>query len=40
MTLEGLQQKEIADVMGVSHEAIRIQVYRIKKKLIKCTQNG
>lgn len=40
MTLEGLAQKEIADVMGVSHEAIRIQVYRIKKKLIKCTHNG
>lgn len=39
MTLEGLQQKEIADVMGVSHEAIRIQVYRIKKKLIKCTDH-
>ena len=40
LTLEGLPQKEIADVMGVSHESIRTQVYRIKKKLINCTQNG
>ncbi|HEA28991.1 MAG TPA: RNA polymerase sigma factor [Leeuwenhoekiella sp.] len=39
MTLEGLEQKEIAAVMGVSHEALRVKVHRIKKKLIKCTSH-
>ena len=39
LELEGLPQKEIAAVMGVSHEAIRVRVHRIKSSLTKCVQN-
>jgi len=40
LELEGLPQKEIAAVMGISHEAIRVRVHRIKTSLTKCVQNG
>lgn len=40
LELEGLPQKEIAKIMGLKHEAIRTRIYRIKNKLIKCTNNG
>ena len=40
LVLEGLPQKEIAAVMGLSHEAIRVRVHRIKNSLSKCVQNG
>lgn len=36
LELEGLPQKEIADIMGLSHETIRVRVYRIKNELTKC----
>jgi len=39
LELEGLPQKEIAEIMGLSHEAIRVRIYRIKKSLTKCVQN-
>lgn len=39
MELEGLPQKEIADVMGLKHEAIRTRVHRIKSQLTKCVQD-
>ncbi|WP_298532370.1 sigma-70 family RNA polymerase sigma factor [uncultured Algibacter sp.] len=38
LELEGLPQKEIADVMGISHEAIRVRIHRIKEKLTKCVK--
>lgn len=39
LELEGLPQKEIAAIMGFSHEAIRVRVHRIKNSLTKCVQN-
>lgn len=39
LALEGLPQKDIAAVMGVSHEAIRVRIHRIKNSLTKCVQN-
>lgn len=38
LELEGLPQKEIADIMGLSHEAIRVRIHRIKDKLTKCVK--
>lgn len=38
LELEGLPQKEIADIMGASHEAIRVRIHRIKNELIKCVK--
>ena len=38
LELEGLPQKDIAEVMGLSHEAIRVRVYRIKNELTKCVK--
>lgn len=39
LELEGLPQKEIAAVMGLSHEAVRVRIHRIKNKLTKCVQD-
>ena len=39
LELEGTPQKEIAEVMGQKHEAIRTRVHRIKKELLKCISN-
>lgn len=39
LELEGLPQKEIAKIMGLSHEAVRVRVHRIKNSLTKCVQN-
>ncbi len=40
LVLEGLPQKEIADITGHSHENIRVMVHRIKEKLTKCVSHG
>lgn len=40
LELEGLPQKEIAEIIGLKHEAIRTRIHRIKNELIKCTNNG
>lgn len=40
LELEGIPQKEIAKVMGLSHEATRVRVHRIKINLTKCVKNG
>ncbi|WP_430410817.1 RNA polymerase sigma factor [Kordia sp.] len=40
LVLEGLPQKEIAEVTGHSHQNIRVLVHRIKEKLTKCVSNG
>ncbi len=39
MELEGLAQKEIAEVMGLKHEAVRTRVHRIKSQLSKCVNH-
>ncbi|WP_417369023.1 RNA polymerase sigma factor [Gelidibacter japonicus] len=38
LELEGLPQKEIAEIMGLSHEAIRVRVHRIKNELTQCVK--
>lgn len=38
LELEGLPQKEIAKIMGLTHEAIRVRVHRIKNQLTKCVK--
>ena len=38
LELEGLPQKEIAEVMGLKHEAVRVRVHRIKNELTKCVK--
>lgn len=38
LELEGLPQKEIAEIMGLSHEAVRVRIHRIKEKLTKCVK--
>jgi len=40
LELEGVPQKEIAEIMGLSHEAVRVRVHRIKSSLTKCVKNG
>lgn len=39
LELEGLPQKEIAEIIGLSHEAVRVRIHRIKNSLTKCVQN-
>jgi RNA polymerase sigma-70 factor (ECF subfamily) len=38
LELEGIPQKEIANIMGINHEAIRVRIHRIKTELTKCVQ--
>ena len=38
LALEGLPQKEIAEIVGVKHEAIRVRLHRIKNELNKCVK--
>lgn len=40
MVLEELTYKEIAFIIGISEENVRVRVYRIKSNLTKCVQNG
>ncbi|GAB1857952.1 sigma-70 family RNA polymerase sigma factor [Flavobacteriaceae bacterium MHTCC 0001] len=40
LELEGLPQKEIAEIMGMSHEAVRVRIHRIKNELTKCIKHG
>ncbi|WGK65775.1 RNA polymerase sigma factor [Croceiramulus getboli] len=39
LSLEKTPQKEIATIVGLSHEAVRVKMHRIKKELIQCTQH-
>ncbi len=39
LELEGLPQKEIAEIMGLKHEAVRVRIHRIKSELTKCVKN-
>ncbi|AXT18544.1 sigma-70 family RNA polymerase sigma factor [Flavobacteriaceae bacterium AU392] len=38
LELEGVPQKEISEVMGLGHEAIRVRIHRIKNQLTKCVK--
>ena len=38
LELEGLPQKEIAEIMGLSHDTVRVRVHRIKNSLTKCVK--
>ena len=38
LELQGIPQKEIAEIMGINHEAIRVRIHRIKNELTKCVQ--
>lgn len=39
MELEGLAQKEIAEIIGLKHEAVRTRIHRIKSQLSKCVHH-
>ena len=39
MTLDGLSYQEIAEVIGITEEALRVRIHRIKKSLTQCVQN-
>lgn len=40
MVLEDLPYQEIANIVGISEENLRVRVHRIKTNLTKCVQNG
>lgn len=40
LELEGVPQKEIAEVTGLSHAAVRTRVHRIKNELLKIMKDG
>lgn len=40
MVLEDLPYAEIAAIIGISEENVRVRIHRIKSKLTKCVQNG
>ena len=39
LELEGLPQKEIATITGLSHELVRVRLHRIKNSLTNCVKN-
>lgn len=39
LELQDVSQQEIAEIMGMRHEAIRTRIHRIKDKLSKCVKN-
>ena len=39
LELEGLPQKEIAEVTGLTHKSVRVRIHRIKEKLLKCIRH-
>ncbi|WP_394747947.1 RNA polymerase sigma factor [Spongiimicrobium salis] len=40
LELEGVPQKEIAAITGITHAAVRVRLHRIKDNLTKCVRNG
>lgn len=40
MVLEDLPYQEIANIVGISEENLRVRIHRIKTNLTKCVQNG
>ncbi|WP_084157399.1 RNA polymerase sigma factor [Flavobacterium denitrificans] len=39
MILDGVEYEQIAEVIGISEETLRVRVHRIKKSLTQCVQN-
>ena len=39
LVLEGLPHKEISDIIGIKHDAIRTRIHRIKSQLTKCVSH-
>ncbi len=39
LVLEGLPHKEISDIIGIKHDALRTRIHRIKGQLTKCVSN-
>lgn len=39
LELQDIPQKEISDIIGISYEALRIRLHRIKHQLSKCVKN-
>ncbi|CAM4281795.1 RNA polymerase sigma factor [Gillisia hiemivivida] len=39
LDLEEVSQTEIAEIIGISYEALRTRIHRIKDKLSKCVKN-
>ncbi|MUV04693.1 sigma-70 family RNA polymerase sigma factor [Flavobacterium rakeshii] len=39
LELEGVPQSEIAEITGISHQAVRTRIHRIKEQLSKCVRN-
>lgn len=39
MTLDGMEYPQIAEVIGISEETLRVRIHRIKKSLTQCVQN-
>ncbi|WP_269234447.1 RNA polymerase sigma factor [Flavobacterium flavigenum] len=39
MTLDSVEYSEIAEVIGITEEALRVRIHRIKKSLTQCVQN-
>jgi RNA polymerase sigma factor (sigma-70 family) len=40
MMLEGIGYQEISEVVGITEEALRVRIHRIKKHLTQCVQHG
>ncbi len=40
MVLEGVAYAEIAEVVGITEETLRVKIHRIKTSLTQCVQNG
>jgi RNA polymerase sigma factor (sigma-70 family) len=40
MMLEGIGYQEISEVVGITEEALRVRIHRIKKNLTQCVQHG
>lgn len=40
LELEGLPQKEIATITGLTHDTVRVRLHRIKNSLTKCVHHG
>lgn len=38
MSLEGIAYTEIAEVIGITEQNLRVRIHRIKQQLIKCVQ--
>jgi len=40
LMLEGTQYSEMAEIVGITEETLRVRIHRIKKNLTRCVQHG